>query len=86
MAQLGAKPYGVLPLPPSCLWVLPESGAWGSRRAGEGADRFWRAGGDSLGTQVPSLVRSSAPQHYPSSPSGSRLELSFRGDRRACLA
>lgn len=50
----------MLPLPPSCLWVLPESGAWGSRPAGEGAHSLWRAGGDSLGTQVPSLWTGSA--------------------------
>ncbi|XP_045714413.1 dyslexia-associated protein KIAA0319-like protein homolog isoform X1 [Phyllostomus hastatus] len=34
MTQRSAKPQWVLPLPPSCLWVLPESGVQGSCRSG----------------------------------------------------
>lgn len=86
MARQGAKPWRVLPLRPSFLWVLPESEAWGSRRAGEGADCLWRAGGDSLGAQVPLLGTGSAFLEGHGEEAGSQAKRYFLDFIRILLA
>lgn len=67
IARRGAKPPEVLPLPPCCLWVLPESGARARAGQAQVRDRLWSAGGDGLEARVPQPVGSPTSQTWPSS-------------------